>query len=329
MVPYAPEALVEWLEGKPDEFCSSWTARAMAMAAYTKAAEYDPRATVCGVACTASLASDRPKRGAHRAYLAFQNATTTAVVSVELEKGRRTRAEEESLVTALVLNLVAEACGVTGRVEQRLESSEAIQADRVVAPAEQQDLLAGRVRCALAGGAGQQMPPKVVLCGAFHPLHQAHRRMAELARSTLGAEVAFEMSIQNVDKPPLDFMEIGARLRQFLSHEAVWLTRAPTFVEKAELFPGATFVVGADTIARVADARYYGGQQSLVDAAIDTIASAGCRFLVFGRTVDGEFRTVRDLRIPAALARICQEVPESVFRDEISSTRLRNENRHE
>ncbi len=75
-----PGVLVEWLEGKPDEFCSSWTARAMAMAAYTKAAEYDPRATVCGVACTASLASDRPKRGCVIAYPAFQERHDHAVV---------------------------------------------------------------------------------------------------------------------------------------------------------------------------------------------------------------------------------------------------------
>ena len=69
VVPYAPEAPVEWLGGKPDEFCSSWTARAMAMAAYSKATQYDPQATTCGVACTASLASDRPKRGAIARWL--------------------------------------------------------------------------------------------------------------------------------------------------------------------------------------------------------------------------------------------------------------------
>ena len=57
------EALVEWLGGKPDEYCSSWTARAMAMQAYLKAKCYDSVADTCGVACTASLASDRPKRG--------------------------------------------------------------------------------------------------------------------------------------------------------------------------------------------------------------------------------------------------------------------------
>ena len=90
-VPYAPAALSEWLGARPDEFCSAWTARAMAMAAFLKARQYDPDAVTCGVACTASLASDRPKRGPHRAHFAFQTAGTTAALSLELEKGRRSR----------------------------------------------------------------------------------------------------------------------------------------------------------------------------------------------------------------------------------------------
>ena len=63
-VPYAEGALSEWLGATPEEFCSTCTARAMAMAAYEKARRYDPSGNCCGIGCTASLASDRPKRGA-------------------------------------------------------------------------------------------------------------------------------------------------------------------------------------------------------------------------------------------------------------------------
>ncbi|MEX0977464.1 MAG: hypothetical protein WDZ48_01345, partial [Pirellulales bacterium] len=62
-VPYSPEALIEWLWGKPEEFCSQRTARAMAMAAYFKARQYDPLAATCGVGSTARQVSDRPQRG--------------------------------------------------------------------------------------------------------------------------------------------------------------------------------------------------------------------------------------------------------------------------
>lgn len=323
-VPYASEALVEWLGGKPDEFCSGRTARAMAMVAYLKALAYDPRSRhACGLACTASLASDRPKRGAHRAHLAFQTATTTATHLVELEKGRRSRSEEEAVVTALVLNLVAEACGAGSRLDVPLSHGETVQTATIVAPENQQDLLAGRVRAIRVAGRGDQKPPKALLPGALNPLHEGHRKMAALAARILGVEVAFEISILNVDKPPLDFIEIRQRVGQFAEDQSVWLSRAPHFSEKAELFPGATFVVGADTIARVGDPRYYGGREAAMHEAIADIAAHGCRFLVFGRIVDGAFRTLGDLQIPEPLARLCQEVPASEFRDDISSTQLR------
>jgi nicotinamide mononucleotide (NMN) deamidase PncC len=324
-VPYAPAALSEWLGARPDEFCSAWTARAMAMAAFLKARQYDPDAVTCGVACTASLASDRPKRGPHRAHFAFQTAGTTAALSLELEKGRRSRFDEEAVVAAVMLNHVADACGAKGRIAVPLVVGESIQSTRVVAPPDRQDLLAGRRPAIPLRAAGDQARPRAVFPGAFNPLHDGHKTMAAAAQQILGQEVTCEISILNVDKPPLDFIEIDRRARQFSPGQAVWLTRAPHFSEKARLFPGATFVVGADTLARVGHPRYYGGQEAAMHQAIADIASHGCRFLVFGRTIEGTFRTLGDLQIPAALLSICQEVPEKLFRDDISSTQLRSQ----
>ncbi len=132
-----------------------------------------------------------------------------------------------------------------------------------------------------------------------------------------------EISILNVDKPPLDFIDIEQRTRLFAAHDEVWLSRASRFSEKARLFPGATFVVGADTIERIGQPRYYGGEVGAMNEALDAIAAAGCRFLVFGRVAAGNFRQLADLNLPKALAAICREVPESVFRDDVSSTKLR------
>ena len=61
----------------------------------------------------------------------------------------------------------------------------------------------------------------------------------------------FELSVTNVDKPALPSAEICRRLRQFTWRTEVWVTRAPTFAEKASVFPGAIFVVGADTAERI------------------------------------------------------------------------------
>ena len=70
--------------------------------------------------------------------------------------------------------------------------------------------------------------------------------MAAVAEQVLGHPVAFEISIENVDKPPLDFLEIDQRAGQFSPEQTLWLTRAPQFVDKAQLFPGATFELAHD-----------------------------------------------------------------------------------
>lgn len=323
-VPYADSALESWLGCRPEQFCSERTARVMAMTAYLEARRYAPSATVCGVACTASLASDRPKRGAHRAHVAYQTADATASASLELDKGRRTRREEEELVTALLLNHIAQACGAQGRLAVALCENEQVQARHVMAGRDQQELLAGRAR-AIRGTWAARPAPAAVFPGAFHPLHEGHRAMRQLAAEILGALVDYEMSIENVEKPPLDFLEIESRLAQFSPNDAVWLTRAPHFHQKAALFPGATFVVGADTILRVADPRYYAGDAAARDRAISDIAKSGCRFLIFARVVEGSFRALTQLGLPPALAALCQQVPPEQFRQDVSSTALRGQ----
>src|SRR4029453_17081115 len=97
--------------------------------------------------------------------------------------------------------------------------------------------------------------PRAVLPGSFNPLHAGHLALAHVAGQILSAPVVFELSVTNVDKPSLRVAEVRRRLRQFEWRYVVELTRAPTFGEKARLFPGATFVVGSDTAERIAQPR--------------------------------------------------------------------------
>jgi len=167
--------------------------------------------------------------------------------------------------------------------------------------------------------------PRVVFSGAFHPLHDGHRRMAEIAQEVLGMPVAMEISIVNVDKPALDYLEIERRLGQFPPEQTVLLTRAATFEDKSRLFPGATFVVGADTLRRVTDPRYYGNDRNAMLQSLRRIIARGCRFLVFGRALGSSFIRLSDLDLPDALRRACMEIPPERFREDVSSTALRKE----
>lgn len=323
-VPYAAEAFVRFLGATPEQFCSEETARLMAMAAYRRAAEYAcSHNTVAGIACTASLVSDRPKHGSHRIHAALQTRSLTLSHSVTLVKGRRSRLEEESVAAAMLLNLVAEFKGQVPRLNVRLLPEEEIAAERCDAPLTWQLLFSGElslVPATVAAQAPSDQRRRLVFPGAFHPRHDGHREMARLAAERLGLPVEHELSIVNVDKPPIDYVEILRRVTQFSDRETLWLSSTPTFVGKASLFPHATFIVGVDTIARTADAKYYGGVEAR-DHAFAKLAEAESRFLVFGRHYDGAFRSLAALQLPAALRELCDEVPE--YRMDVSSTILR------
>ncbi len=344
IVPYAPEALARWIGAAPEQFCSPTTARAMAMRAYERATSYEaenaaqtepaaapsvPAAHIAsagylGLGCTASLATDRPKRGAHRVHLAWQFSTATATYSLELIKGARERADEESLVSQLLLNVLAEAVGVSQRVRLPLWPNESIEHSIVRAPADWQALFVGTTRRVYQGPPREaNAQPLAVFPGAFNPRHHGHQRMADVAAARLGVPIDHEISIENVDKPPLNFADLQNRSEQFAPDEALWFTRAPTFVEKSRLFPGAIFIVGADTVTRIGDPRYYGDDVARRDTALAAIAAAGCRFLVFGRKVGERFETLADVALPPALAALCEGVPADAFRDDVSSTELR------
>ena len=147
--------------------------------------------------------------------------------------------------------------------------------------------------------------------------------MAAAAQHLLGQPPIYELSVWNADKPPLDFLEIDRRTSQFTADEAYCLTRCATFAEKARLFPGATFIAGVDTVERLVDSKYYGGTSAGTEAAIAALVEAGCRFLVFGRSADGKFRSLDELNLPARLRSLCRGVSEADFRSDLSSTELR------
>jgi hypothetical protein len=351
VVPYSEAALSACLHRKPEQFCVEETALAMAAVAYERActlapAEGEAAPSSIGVACTASLVSDRPKKGEHRCYVATQTRTATTSWSLVLEKGARDRRTEETLVGRLILSALASSVGLAQLPALDLRPGEKVVTHYAAGDALLVELLDGKrgVVWSLPGSTSHaglaaksesdaqsslhaaipvpRSPPAGLLCGAFHPLHFGHRQMREAAARRLGGPVYYEMSIRNVDKPPLDFLSIDRRRAQF-TDEPLALTAAPTFAEKAGVLPGVTFVVGVDTAERIIHPRYYGGSEERMHTALCRIRDAGCRFLVAGRKIGERFETLGDIGLPAEFAALFTAIPPDEFRADVSSTELR------
>lgn len=347
VVPYAEASLAEWLRGRVDSACSEATARAMAVASYERARkligrdEFDGRfeddpndsGDLFGLGCTASLATSRPKRGDHRIHVAVQTPAASHVWSLELAKGERDRSEEETLATRLVLFALSRAVGLEGVTEMAIGKRDKLSHRHKTASKLWQSMLWGDGQTALVDPALDRHTytrkpryEQALFPGAFAPPHAGHRRMAEVVAKKRGKRVTLELSLTNVDKPRIDYLAIDDRLRAIadvFGDIEVWLTRLPTFQQKAQHFRDSTFIVGADTIVRIADPKYYDGDPAVRDAAIAEIADCGCRFLVFGRSVDGGFETLDDLDLPPALRSISDGVSEKEFREDVSSTEIR------
>lgn len=331
IVPYSTPAFDEFLGQTPDQYVSPAAVRLLAGRAFTRArwleAEYDHNPVV-GLACTATIITDRPKRGKHRAYIATWQKERLVWYALHLQKGARDRAGEENLVSRVMLNSLAQAAGVSHQLDiPLLPGDQLIKETRDFAGVTQQ-LLGQEIDYFCVEDNGRihttDMTPRAILSGSFNPLHDGHLKMVKTARAILGTAVTFELAAINADKPALPLEDILERISQFAGRWPILISTAPTFIEKARLYPGTTFIVGYDTAERILHPRYYQNSHENMLAALEEIRQHGCRFLVAGR-VDptGKFRHLTDLAIPNTCRDMFLGIPDSQFRQDISSTELR------
>jgi hypothetical protein len=273
---------------------------------------------VFGVACTVSLQKTPEERAGrkHFIYAALQTGTKTVSLSVEIDPqtvfsgqsdALTIRVFEETFTACILMNLIAEGCGLS----EHLSLSTVLPSIKEFGPRIPinrresavhpllEGLLDGSLNALLyqkhsgfwipVEGANEKC---CVLPGSFRPAHPGHFEMAQHIEETYthyrpasenGGKCDFELSIRNAAKPPLDFISLEERLAT-IGDRRVWITNAPTFKDKAKIFPNATFVVGYDTAARIIDPKY-----ADINEVIQAFQNNNTMFAVFGRSVNGNY----------------------------------------
>ena len=328
LVPYDWRAFDDFLRRTPPQYVSPETARQMAGRALSRADWLVQNGEhLVGLACTATIVTDRPKRGKHRAHIAAWTPSHIHWYYLQLEKGARDRAGEEEMVSTLLVNVLAETFGLAERLPFALREKDIFE--RKSTPLgdylhrlESRAISQFQLEDDGIISVGKAQP--LLLCGSFNPLHDGHLELLNVASKLTGLDAGFEMAGVNADKPSLNRDELLERMMQFAGRWPVSISTAPTFAEKARCYPGTTFVVGIDTAARVLELRFYDGEPARLAAALEEIRQLDCRFLVAGRVDDdGRFHPPSDLAVPPGFGDLFVPVPAGLFRRDISSSELR------
>ena len=221
-VPYAKESLDYYLLKQPDHYCSLDTTLSMAAKAYSAAKKIDPDTNpkyLLGIAVTASLATNYSKKGEHKFFIAIQTYKYSSSFSYSFIKGELTREEEEQVVTDHIINAIAQSCEVQSKIISENSSL-------VVKTVEAQKNWVKLVDNKIDFVSSSNRIHELIFPGSFNPFHSGHQSMSELAEKKTGLGLAYEICIQNADKPPLSYHEIEKTLNQF-NHGHEWvLTKA-------------------------------------------------------------------------------------------------------
>jgi len=199
----------------------------------------------------------------------------------------------------------------------------------------------------------------LIMPGSFNPPHRGHISLGQAAvhaAEQMGyyssrhetIPVFMELSLTNADKPPIDPHTASERIRKFLTLEDMpkeWglvLTRAPLFsqklaclqdciVERADGKHGKiSFVIGADTLARILNPKYYNDDRDQMISAL--MSMKGAHFFAGGRVEQktmspgrAQFITGKDelSNLPQELKDKFTIIEEEEFRVDISSTEIR------
>lgn len=333
IVPYNQKSFEGYIGGPPDKFVSEDTACQLAMAAWQRGLRLnDTSDPVIGIGATCSLAKENEREGReHRIWIARQSSDKCVTLGFNVLANRET---EETIVADAILNEVAIGCGLWS---EGFNGSLGRHWQHYKIPANIAEVFMGVANTSI-GNSYPSGPRKLIFPGSFNPFHDGHINMAESARKLCPPEwkdqdcVHYEISVRNVDKPWLTYKAVFDRSKNYetikTEHTGLCFTNAPTFVKKAEVFPGCTFIVGYDTFSRICDCKYYKDEHDR-KACLKALEDADVHWIVFPRKkADGTISTEEDvMKLPDILTSRCLAVSQAEYEhSHLSSSAIRSNN---
>ena len=326
-IPYAAPALADYLRHPGPHRVTKNTARNMAFVAYQRARRHGTRTVpFFGVGLTAALTTGRERRGADRVYFALRTDERCDIYALSFHGRIADRTEQEQVASRWALCHIAKAFDVY--FDAVLPSWAEEQNEEIVLNDPLDLLLSDAIDLVEMADTGAvsvdvERSGRLLYPGSFNPLHEGHCKLAAAASALSGRPVTLEISVQNVDKPPLERSDLNARMKGVCGRFTVCLTREPTFFGKAAHFDAPHFAIGCDTAVRLVDEKYYEGGVEGMEQSLESLRDRGVHFWVAGRSMEGTYRTLDDVAVPASVRSLFSSIPESAFRMDLSSTEIR------
>lgn len=289
-VPYSKESLDSFLGFSPEKYCSAQTARQMAMESFKYCASLTGNFdNSIGIACTATLAKNSNEREGrkHNFYIARQELNLSEVESYEFIEQRNREAEEEIVSNILYKNikiLIDNTIPNDIKFGLTPEEKQSYKLRLCTDVYDLKNILYGVGRkykiVSPTDKVNDFVDKSIIYPGSFNPIHQGHISIIKNIANRFGSSIYLEISVTNVDKPQLDFIDLKDRIGEIFYQcgqdklledaiKGVIISNTPRFFDKIWQYPfNTTYIVGSDTANRMFDPKYK--VPNLTNLIIDT-----------------------------------------------------------